>query len=199
MSYSQSHCYSNDSHTSDHNGAAKTLLLGQANIHNPAIDDPFDGLQSLDDVSGECTPGAGHLGYRDTSSSDVERAIKLAEKFEEERYQQLKRDVDGWNARVEDDTNILPLLKRKRPCSDSGGTQASLCCFSHNLTNSPRRVPSMNPTTPRKRRKLQAPFEFNSHLSKTLVEALSGIEMALERHNAILSRMCQVMENFNTK
>jgi hypothetical protein len=66
-------------------------LLGQANIHNPAIDDPFDGLRSLDDVSGECTPGAGHLGYRDTSSSDVERAIKLAEKFEEERYQQLKR------------------------------------------------------------------------------------------------------------
>jgi hypothetical protein len=57
----------------------------------------------------------------------------------------------------------------------------------------------MNPTTPRKRRKLQAPFEFNSHPSKTLVEALSGIEMALERHNAILSRMCQAMENFNTK
>ncbi|KAG2084833.1 hypothetical protein BD769DRAFT_1397495 [Suillus cothurnatus] len=179
MSYSQSRCYSNDSHTSDH--------------------DPFDGLRSLDDVSGECTPGAGHLGYRDTSSSDVERAIKLAEKFEEERYQQLKRDVDGWNARVGDDTNILPLLKRKRPCSDSGGTQASPCRFGHNLTNSPRRVPSMNPTTPRKRRKLQAPFEFNSHPSKTLVEALSGIEMALERHNAILSRMCQAMENFNTK
>ncbi|KAG1889145.1 hypothetical protein F4604DRAFT_1914985 [Suillus subluteus] len=184
MSYSQCRCHSNDSHPSDRNDAAD-ILLGYANTSNPATDDPFDGLQSLHDVSGDCTPGAGHLGYRDASDSD-----------------QLKWDVDGWNAKVEDDTKFLSLEKRKRPCSDSGDIQASPCRFGHNLTNSPRQVPSTNPTTPRKRRKLRGPFESNPHAespSKTLVEALSGIETALERHNVILSRMCQVMENLNIK
>ncbi|KAG1847257.1 hypothetical protein C8R48DRAFT_779239 [Suillus tomentosus] len=193
MSCSQRRRYSNDSHPSDRNDAAE-ILLGYASTTNPATDDPFDGLRSLHDVSGDCTPGAGNLGYRDASDSDVDHAIKLVEKIEEEHYQQLKRDIDDWNARVEDDTKFLPLSKRKWPCSDGGDIQASPCCFGHNLTNSPQRVPSMNPTTPRKRRKLQAPFEFNPHTkspSKTLVEALSGIETALERHN--------VMENLNTK
>ncbi|KAG1894572.1 uncharacterized protein F5891DRAFT_984949 [Suillus fuscotomentosus] len=201
MSYSQRRRYSNDSHPSDHNDAAE-ILLGYANTSTPATDDPFDDLQSLHDVSGDCTPGAGHLGYRDASDSDVDRAIKLIEKIEEEHYQQLKRDVDGWNARVEDDTKFLSLSKRKRPCSDSGDIQASPCRFGHNLTNSPRRVPSTNPTTPRKHRKLQTPFEFNPRTkspSKTLVEVLSGIETALERHNVILSKMCQAVENLDVK
>ncbi|KAG1886589.1 hypothetical protein F4604DRAFT_1675481 [Suillus subluteus] len=175
MSYSQHRCHSNDSHPSDRNDAAD-ILLGYANTSNPAADDPFDGLQSLHDVSGDCTPGAGHLGYRDASDSDVDRAMKFIEKIEEEHYQQLKQDVDGWNAKVEDDTKFLSLEKRKRPCSDSGDIQA--------------------------RRKLWGPFESNPHAespSKTLVEALSSIEMALERHNVILSRMCQAMENLNIK
>ncbi|KAG2137718.1 hypothetical protein BD769DRAFT_1384859 [Suillus cothurnatus] len=152
----------------------------------------------------ECTPqaGAGHLGYGDASPSDIERTFTLAEKFEEERYQQLKQ-----NAQVEDDAKILPLLKRKWPCSNDelGDIQASPCHFSHNVTNSPEwvvSVPSTNPTTPRKCRKLQAPFEFNPHAmsqSKTLVEALLSVQMALERHTAVLSRMCQAMENLNIK
>jgi hypothetical protein len=29
------------------------------------------------------------------------------------------KDVDGWNAQVEDDAKILPLLKRKWPCSNN--------------------------------------------------------------------------------
>jgi hypothetical protein len=90
MSYSQRRRYSNDSHPSDRNDAAG-ILSGYANTSTPAADDPFDDLRSLHDVSGDCTPGAGHLGYRDASDSDVDRAIKLVEKFEEGHYQQLKR------------------------------------------------------------------------------------------------------------
>ncbi|KAG1774372.1 hypothetical protein EV702DRAFT_1047736 [Suillus placidus] len=173
---------------------------------DPAADDSFDGLGSLPDGlcdSGDCTPRAGHLGYGRASTPDVERALKLAETFEEERYQQLKWDVDGWNAWVEDDAKVLPILKRKRSCSDNklGDIEATPCRFGRNVTNSPGRVasvPSMDPTTPKKCRRLQAPFESNPCVksqSKTLVEALFSIETALERHTAIFSRMCQAMEN----
>jgi len=99
MSSFQHRCYSNDSHSSNQNGSAKAIILGLANTSELTSDDwPFDGLWNIPDEfddSEECTPqaGAGHLGYGDASPSDIEHTFKLAEKFEEECYQQLKQVV----------------------------------------------------------------------------------------------------------
>ncbi|KAG0708583.1 hypothetical protein DFH29DRAFT_870730 [Suillus ampliporus] len=168
--YPQGRCYSHNSHTSSRNDAAEAILLGASASNSPTdnvSEDPFAGIAFSGNYT--CTPGAGNLAYGQ-AAPDVDRAWKL-----EEEYQQLKRDIEDWNARVEDTTRIFPLLKRKQMFSDAPGHRS---------------------IAPKKHRQLQVPFEFSLRptQSKTVAEAMSSIEGAIERQTLVLSKIFFAIE-----
>ncbi|KAG2051495.1 hypothetical protein BDR06DRAFT_1010437 [Suillus hirtellus] len=191
--YLQGHHYSCDSHTSSQNDTAEALLLGisaSGSATDNALEGLFAGVPSNEDCP--CTPGAGNLAYG-CAAPDVDCAMKLAEKLEEE-YQQLKRDVECWKARAEDtNTKILPLLKRRQMFSDALDITPSKC--GHIKTNSLARAESASAIAPKKRRQLQMPFELSSCpiQSKTVAKAMSSIEGAIERQTLVLSRICEAL------
>ncbi|KAG1784851.1 uncharacterized protein HD556DRAFT_1451357 [Suillus plorans] len=176
---------------SDRNDAAEAILLGVSasnsttdNLNAP--EDVFAGVAFSDDYI--CTPGAENLAYG-RAAPDVDRAMKLVEQFEEE-YQQLKKNVEDWNARVKDTTKILPILKKRQIALD-----ITPCKSGHNRTNSPECASATGSIAPKKRRRLQTPFEFSPRptRSKTIIQAISSIEGAIERQTLVLSRICEAL------
>ncbi|KAG1861646.1 hypothetical protein F4604DRAFT_1683995 [Suillus subluteus] len=181
--YLQGRRYSHDSHTSSRNDGAEAILLGgvSASLNNSE--------SATDNVSEDLFAGV---------ALNVDRAMKLAEQLKEE-YHQLKRDVEGWNARVEDtDKIILPLLKRRQMFSDA--LDVTPCKFGH--ASKTKYSPGCTESTPargsiasKKCRRLQAPFEFSSRptRTKTVAEAMSSIEDAIERQTLVLTRICEAL------
>ncbi|KAG1795912.1 hypothetical protein EV424DRAFT_1353327 [Suillus variegatus] len=186
---------------SDRNDAAEAILLGVSasnsttdNLNTP--EDVFAGVAFSDDYI--CTPGVENLAYG-RAAPDVDRAMKLVEQFEEE-YQQLKKhqtylvavfqNVEDWNARVKDTTKILPILKKRQIALD-----ITPCKSGHNRTNSPECASATGSIAPKKCRRLQTPFEFSPRptRSKTIIQAISSIEGAIERQTLVLSRICEAL------